>query len=244
MIIRNSTSETSERCGKMAIVLYDLVGRDDRRFSPHCWRTRLALAHKGLECDARPTRFIDIPKIEGGRVKTVPAIRDGDRLMVDSWAIAQDLEERYRDRPSLFGGEGGLAATRFVQSWCTAVLHAGLIGLIIADIWERLRPEDQDYFRTSREQRFGRPLEAVQAGRETRVEDFRKSLQPLRLTLKDAPWLGGGTPLYADYLVFGGLQWARCISPFQILAADDPIQAWFERCLDLHGGLGRQAPAA
>ena len=35
----------------MAIVLYDLVGRDDRRF----WRTRIALAHKGLEHEARPT---------------------------------------------------------------------------------------------------------------------------------------------------------------------------------------------
>jgi hypothetical protein len=26
------------------------------------------------------------------------------------------------------------------------------------------------------------------------------------------------------------------------LAADDPVKAWFERCLDLHGGLGRAAP--
>jgi glutathione S-transferase len=227
----------------MAIVLYDLVGRDDRRFSPHCWRTRMALDHKGLACEARPTRFIDIPGIEDGQVKTVPAIRDGERLVVDSWAIAQDLEARYPDRPSLFGGPGGLAATRFAQSWCTAVLHAGLIGLIIADIWEHLCPEDQDYFRASREKRFGRPLEAIQAGRESRVEDFRKSLQPLRLTLTNAPWLGGDEPRYADYLVFGGLQWARCISPFQVLTADDPIQAWFERCLDLHGGLGRQAAA-
>jgi glutathione S-transferase len=228
----------------MAIVLYDLVGLDDRRFSPHCWRTRMALAHKRLECEARPTRFTDIPKIEGGRVKTVPAIRDGERLIVDSWAIAQDLEERYPDRPSLFGGPGGEAVTRFVQSWCAVVLHAGLFGLIIADIWQHLVPEDRDYFRASREKRFGRPLEEIQAGREAGVEGFRKSLQPLRLTLKDAPWLGGDQPRYADYLVFGGLQWARCISQFPVLAADDPIQAWFERCLDLHGGLGRQAPAA
>jgi glutathione S-transferase len=228
----------------MAIVLYDLVGLDDRRFSPHCWRTRMALAHKGLECEARPTRFTDIPRIEDGQVKTVPAIRDGERLIVDSWAIAHDLEERHPDRPSLFGGPGGEAVTRFVQSWCATVLHAGLIGLVIADIWQHLLPEDRDYFRTSREKRFGRPLEAVQAGREARLEDFRKSLQPLRLTLKDAPWFGGDQPRYADYLVFGGLQWARCISSFQVLAADDPVAAWFERCLDLYGGLGRQAPAA
>jgi hypothetical protein len=26
------------------------------------------------------------------------------------------------------------------------------------------------------------------------------------------------------------------------LEADDPVHAWFERCLDLHGGLGRKQP--
>ena len=224
----------------MTVVLYDLVGRDDRRFSPHCWRTRMALAHKGLAYEARATRFTDIPRIGNGQVKTVPAIADGERLIGDSWAIAQHLEATYPERPSLFGGAGGEAVTRFVQSWCMAVLHPGLIGLMLLDIYEHLAPEDQDYFRTSREQRFGRTLEEVQAGREARLPEVRKSLQPLRLTLQDAPFLGGARPLYADYLVFGALQWARVISPFRVLEADDAVTAWFERCLDLHGGLGRR----
>ena len=226
----------------MAIVMYDLVGRDDRRFSPHCWRTRMALPHKGLDHEVLPTRFTEIPKIEGGQVKTVPAIRDGDRLIVDSWAIAQYLERTYPERPSLFGGAGGEQVTRFLQSWCVTVLHGGLIGLIVADIWQHLTPEDHDYFRASRERRFGRTLEEVQAGREERVEGFCNSLQPLRMTLKDASFLGGQQPLYADYLAFGAFQWARVISPFRILAEDDPLKAWFERCLDLHGGIGRNAP--
>lgn len=228
----------------MAIVMYDLVGQDDRRFSPHCWRTRMALAQKGLEHEARPTRFTEIPAIEDGQVKTVPALRDGARLVVDSWAIARYLEEAYPERPSLFGGAGGEAVTRFVQSWSVAVLHNGLAPLIVLDIWQRLEPEDQEYFRRTREQRFGRTLEEVQAGREERVAGFRASLQPLRIALKEMPFLGGEQPLYADYLVFGGLQWARTISPFEVLAEDDPLQAWFERCLDLHGGLGRAAPKA
>ena len=224
----------------MTVVLYDLVGRDDRRFSPHCWRTRMALAHKGLECEARPTRFTDIGKIGDGQVRTVPAIEDAGRLIGDSWAVARYLEATYPERPSLFGGAGGEAVTRFVQNWCGAVLHAGLIGMIILDIHEHLMPEDQAYVRTSREQRLGRKLEEVQAGREARVEGFRKSLQPVRMSLQDAPFLGGAQPLYADYLVFGAFQWARVISPFRVLAADDPVSGWFERCLDLHGGLGRE----
>ena len=62
------------------------------------------------------------------------------------------------------------------------------------------------------------------------------------MTQKDAPFLGGAQPLYADYLVFGAFQWARAISPFGILAGDDPLAAWFARCLDLYGGIGCRAP--
>ena len=39
----------------MAIKLYDLAGKEDeRRFCPHCWRVRMALAHKRLEREAVP----------------------------------------------------------------------------------------------------------------------------------------------------------------------------------------------
>jgi glutathione S-transferase len=226
----------------MAVVLYDLVGQGDRRFSPNCWRTRMALAHKGLDCEARATRFIDIKGIGDGQCRTVPVIEDQGRLIVDSWAIATYLERAYPDRPSLFGGPGGEAVTRLVSDWCTAALHGAIVRLILLDIHDRLVPEDRNYFRTTREQRFGRTLEAVQAGREQRIEAFRQSLQPLRMTLEQAAFLGGERPLYADHLVFGALQWARMASPFQLLAADDPIRAWFARCLDLYDGLGRKAP--
>jgi glutathione S-transferase len=225
----------------MSAILYDLAGADDRRFSPHCWRTRMALAHKGLACEARPTRFCDIEAVAGGQFKTIPVIDDEGQLVADSWAIAVYLEQTYPDRPSLFGGPGGEALTRFVQNWCVGVLHAGMVSMIVLDIFEHLAPEDQAYFRSSREQRFGRTLEEVQAGRETRVEGFRKSLEPLRRTLGNG-FLGGDQPFYADYLVFGAFQWARTISRFPLLADDDPIKAWFERCLDLYDGLGGAAP--
>jgi glutathione S-transferase len=226
----------------MSVILYDLVGIDDRRFSPHCWRTRMALAHKGLDCDARPTRFSDIATVARGGFKTIPVIDDAGLLVVDSGAIAKDLETRYPDRPSLFGGPGGEALTLFVQNWCVGVLHAGLVPMIVLDIFEHLLPEDRATFRSTREQRFGRTLEEVQADRETRVAGFRKSLEPLRRTLQGQAFLGGDQPLYADYLVFGAFQWARSISRSTLLEDEDPIKAWFERCLDLHGGLGRAAP--
>lgn len=226
----------------MTITLYDLCGADGRRFSPNCWRTRLALAHKGLDCEARPTRFTEIAAIAEGERRTLPTIADKGRFVTDSWEIACYLEDAYPDRPSLFGGAGGRALSRFVQSWVDSTLHAGVITAVVKDIHDHLAPEDQAYFRASREKRFGRPLEEVQAGREERLDAFRQSLAPLRRTLKTQPYLGGEAPLYADYLAFGAFMWARTISPFGLLADGDSILPWIERCLDLYDGLARRHP--
>ncbi len=58
------------------------------------------------------------------------------------------------------------------------------------------------------------------------------------------PFIGGASPLFADYIVFGALQWARIASPYRLLEHSDIVAQWFERCLDLqwrprpHGGGG------
>ena len=47
----------------MTILLYDLVGADaGRPFSPHCWKAKMALAHKGLDFETLPTPFSKCPK--------------------------------------------------------------------------------------------------------------------------------------------------------------------------------------
>ena len=228
----------------MAVTLYDLAGAEaDRRFSPFCWRTKMALAHKGLEVETVPWRFTEkdvLPQPNGGRV---PVIVDGGKVVHDSTMIADYLETRYPDRPTLFGGEAARALTRFVQNWTEAVLQPGLIGFVVLDICHHAAPKDQAYFRRSREERFGTTLEDVVKDREARLPAFRDSLAPLRRTLEQQKFIGGDTPAYADYIVFGAFQWARAISEFELLAADDPVAAWRGRVLDLHGGLARQSPA-
>ncbi len=106
-------------------VLFDLAAGDDRRFSPHCWRTRLALAHKNLPCEARATRFTDIASIADGKQKTVPVLDDEGKIVGDSWAIAEYLEETYPNAPSLFGGAAGRALTLFVQDWAMQRFKSG-----------------------------------------------------------------------------------------------------------------------
>jgi glutathione S-transferase len=228
----------------MGIILYDLAGAEaERRFSPYCWRTRMALAHKGLDVETMPWRFTEKDKIAFSGQGRVPVIVDGDRVVSDSAAIADYLEERYADRPSLFGGEAGRALGRFVANWTDAVLHPGIIRFVVLDIHRHVDPRDKEYFRRSREERFGTTLENFVANREARLQGFRDSLAVLRRTLEAQDFLGGAHPLYADYIVFGAFQWARAISDFELLAADDPIARWRGRMLDLHGGLARRAPA-
>lgn len=225
--------------------LYALCGADRTRpFSPHVWKTKLALAHKGLGFDVAPVGFTEIPRLEQGATKIVPLLRDGDTLVSDSFNIALYLEGAYPERPTLFGGEGGRATARFVEGWSQMTLHPAIGRIAIMDIHDRLEPADQAYFRQSREERFGKTLEAVAEAGQADLESFLAKLDPLRHTLKFQPFLGGAGPLFADYIVFGALQWARIVSRHRLLAAGDVVSDWFERCLDLHEGLGRSVTAA
>jgi glutathione S-transferase len=227
----------------MALKLFELVGTDATRpFSPYCWRTRMALAHKGLGAESIPWRFTEKAAISPHNSEKVPVLLDDDKAVVDSWVIANYLEDTYPDRPSLFGGDGGRAMGRMLNWWGDVAVIGGVFPLIVADIVGHLRPVDQVYFRQSREARFGKPLEQVAADRDRNVEGFRRGLDPMRLTLKTQPFLGGAAPNYADYIVFGGFQWARAVSPFALLKPEDPIYAWREKLLDAFDGMARNSP--
>lgn len=229
----------------MTILFYDLVGKDENRpFGPHCWKVAMALAHKRLDYRAVLTRFLEVPDIEDGSSKTIPVIRDGDKVISDSFAIALYLEQAYPDRPSLFGGAGGEAMARFVERWSQLTLHPYLGVAALTDLHAMQDETNAAYFRESREMRFGKTLEEASAGREAGLVAFRASLEPLRSMLSYQPWIGGQGPLFADYIVFGALQWARIATPFKVLDETDPISGWFERCLDLHDGRGRKTPSA
>lgn len=229
----------------MTRLLYTLCGADStRRFSPHAWKIVMALAHKGLEFTERPTPFTEIRTIEDGFSPTVPVLSDGGRLVRDSFDIALYLEETYPDRPSLFGGEGGKALSRMVEGYVQTIVQAGMRRIVTKDIHDCLAPADQAYFRGTREKLLGQTLEEVEAAHATELAAFAPKLEPVRHMLKFQPFLGGQSPLFADYILFGALQWARVVSPKQLLATDDPVRDWFERCLDLYDGIGRAVTTA
>jgi len=227
----------------MPLRMFDLAGAEpDRRFSPYCWRTRLALAHKHLAVETIPWRFTEKDAIAPSGQIFVPVLVDGGRWISDSWAIANYLEDTYPDAPSLFGGPSGRSLTLFYSRFADGLV-AAIFPFVALDILHHVAAEDRSYFRETREKRAGTTLEAFVADRDARVAAFRTSLNPLRLTLKAQPFVGGAQPLYADYALFGPFQWARCISPFQLLEPEDPIRQWRDRLLDRFDGLAQAAPA-
>lgn len=225
----------------MTIQMYDLCGAEsDRRFSPFCWRAKFALAHKQLDFDAIAWKFTDKDVIAAHGSKTVPVIVDGDRTVSDSWAIAEYLEDAYPDAPSLFPyGKGEI---RFVKAWTETAMHPALAPLVMFDIYRHVAPEDEAYFRESREARVGRTLEELHAGRDDRLKGFRAALRPLRAMLGAQDWISGDAPAHADHIVMSAFMWARGVSDYKLLEAGDPINDWRNRMLDLYDGLGRNSP--
>ena len=229
------------------ITLYDLVVAGDRRPSPFCWRTKLALQHKGLDYVTEPVGFTDKDKIAFAEATTVPVIRDhqrGGHAVKDSWQIAFYLDEAYPARP-LFDGTAARNLARFVNGWADTAVHAQMFPLIVADIHAHARPQDQAYFRESREKRLGKPLEAAQAAaRGAGLATLRSTLEPVRRQLAAQPFIAGDKPAYPDYILAGTFLWPRTISPLALLDQADPLNAWLDRMLDLFDGMGRNAPAA
>jgi glutathione S-transferase len=221
------------------IILYELAAADDTRFSPFSWRTRFGLAHKGLAFKSVQIGFPDIGEL-GGKQRTVPAIRVGDTFVEDSWRIAEFLDERFPERPALFGCALGKGAARFVECFTDKVIHPTVLRLLSRDVFDRMNPYDRAYFRKSREEMLGCTLEEAQASRDQTVLAFRKAIHPIRLTLGKQRWLGGNAPGHVDYIVLAAFQWARLATDFRILEESDPIAQWFQRGLDLHDGFGRK----
>ena len=225
----------------MSIKLYDLATADPAlRFSPYCWRVKMALAHKGLEWEEIPILFTEKHKLPHGSAGTVPVLEDGDAVVNDSWRIAEYLDQQYPDKP-LFGCDESRAHALLIKFWIERVVHPFITRMGVGDFLSTLDEKDKPYFIESREKRLGMPIVEYMRNREQSREGFRSSLEPLRAMLGEQSFVAGNSPGFADYIVFGILQWMRCGSPFPSLERDDPVYRYRERLLDLFDGFGRNA---
>ena len=226
------------------ITLWELKGKDGRRYSMFSWRTKMALKHKGLDFESQPVLMSDKAAIAFSGGKTVPIVRDGERVVRDSWQIAEYLEDRYADRPSLFGGAIGRGMAQAFNTWADRTLLALLMPVIVADLHERIDAGDDAYFRKQFEGFLKSTLEEARARREESGKRLERQLEAWQAVLKRQPFVCGAAPAYGDYILFSLFQWARIASPQDIIAAGTPLDQWRGRMLDLYDGFARNVPTA
>jgi len=226
------------------ITLWELGGRDGRRYSLFSWRTRMALTHKALAFETRPVCMSDKAAIAFSNGKTVPVIKDGEAAIRDSWKIAEYLEDQYPQAPSLFGGAIGRGVSQAFNTWVDRAVVPAMLPLIVADIHERVDPRDDAFVREMFEKILRKTLEQTRAERDEALKRLGRVLEPMQAALKRQPYICGRDPAYADYILFSVFQWARVMSPQEVLGPEDPLCAWRERVLDLFGGFARNVPTA
>jgi len=221
------------------IRLYDLQLASGCTISPFVWATKYALAHKGFEIEIVPGGFTGILERTGGRSERLPVIVDEDEWVLDSWLIAEYLDRKYPERPTLIGHPSVKVLAEFLEGWLWRTAVTPWFGCYIQDYRDLSLPQDHEYVTRSRENMLGRRLEEVQAGREGRLAQVPPSLEPLRQLLREHRWLGGDKPNYADYRALSVFLWTGSVAKTPPLTADDPLRDWLDRGFDLYGGLGR-----
>jgi glutathione S-transferase len=224
--------------------LYELGARDGLRYSQFSWRTRFALAHKGLTFHSVPVRISDKESIAFSGQTKVPILVDGGKVIYDSWSIAEHLEDAFAGRASLFGGNTGRGLARFINAWVDRQLVPSLVPLLMVDVVGLLDAEDAAHLRKGMESAFRASLENVAADREKQIVAFRRLLDPARKTLQAQPFLSGAAPAYADYILCSVFQWARIVSLFEVLEPSDAIAAWRDRVFAHHGDVADARAAA
>jgi glutathione S-transferase len=230
----------------MTLIFHERVGLDGRRISPFSWRIRYAFAHKGLVPEVIPTRFADVQRIRGlSGQNLVPIIELDGKVVHDSWSIACHLEDRFPDRPSLFGGAAGRGAARLVNVWLDSTLGRRMRQQIYTDFIHCIDPVDQPYFRSSREEQLGMSLEEYCVGRDAALPDLLAACEPLERTLSEQPFIAGDAPAYVDYTVFSVFQWARIGSSRDVLRDASQVAAvreWRARMVALYDNLADRFP--
>ena len=110
------------------------------------------------------------------------------------------VDDRARTRP---------IALAIVQGWPNTTLQPPLLPVILLDVFAKLDPENQAYFRANRETRFGTTLEAFAADPEAKLARFRQALQPIRDVL-----LGLGLVFFGMSVMGESMAPLRTYDPF------------------------------
>jgi len=224
----------------MPLQLHELAAEDTAiKFSPFVWRARMALLHKGLDFESVVWQFKDRDKTEH---KMVPAIYDEGKMISDSWEIAKYLDEKYPDRPTLINGSQGEAHCQLVNAIVNTQVFGACAAMALYPVSRILDDESAGYFIPAREAKFGKKLSDLNnPDQEAAKASLAKMLTCFELTLKTSDYIGGDTPTYADYILFGPLKWIDVVA-YRPVDETSNTGKWFDRISSLYGGNAANAP--
>jgi len=206
-------------------ILYERAGLDGLCPSPVCWRARIALAVKGVDATRRALRFVDVDRladVTGNR--TVPVLAVDGGYIVNSDAIAARLDTLVPSGPRLMGDGAAAAGGELEREF-----GARIGPLVCADFRRRLLPEDRDYYAESRQAKYGRSFEELEALRSGLELDLAFSIGRLEPRLEESRNLAGEDPGWQDIVVYTYLLWTGFASPRSMPELVNPVRTWFER---------------
>ncbi|GJJ71302.1 hypothetical protein EMPS_03652 [Entomortierella parvispora] len=205
----------------ITLKLFELVDGKTRciSFSPAVWRAKFALNYKNVTYDSIPLTFLEIPIQIPKACPNVPAptvptlqLEDGSGL-ADSFAIAEYLEEKYPDRPSLFGSPSEKNLQRFFESYVQTKVHPAIQRMVFHDMYEMQDEDNAHYFRTSREKSSGRPHAEIAGDREENLKELKDNLGLIHRALLPGGWILGSHPGWADFVLASSFVWFNACSP-------------------------------
>lgn len=145
---------------------------------------------------------------------TIPGLRLPDGTCVqESWRIAQSLEPLY---PSPSAHLDAPVLKRVERAWRKAI--GPLVPVLVPRMPDLcLKGVSIAFHRKVRKESYGMELEELerQYGGEKAWEKAMPGLKALAAALKEdpaGPYCLGKTPSYADFLIVGFLEWAKCVS--------------------------------
>ncbi|KAF9969844.1 hypothetical protein BGZ73_007619 [Actinomortierella ambigua] len=207
----------------IALKLFELVDGETRQisFSPAVWRAKFALHYKNVPYESVPLTFLEIPTTIPSMCKnlsspTVPTLQlESGEGMIDSYAIAEYLEEKYPDRPSLFGSTASEKhLQRFFESYVQSKLHPAIQRMVYLPMYAMQDDANAHYFRTSREKSSGRTHDHITGNRAENIRELKENLALVHTQLlRTGGWILGSHPGWADFVLASAFVWFNACTP-------------------------------
>jgi glutathione S-transferase len=150
-------------------------------------------------------------------------------LISDSIAIAQFLDRTYPDRVQLFPKGTEALQEMFIEGFLEKIMSVSR-PILIPAVANVIDEASFDFFMATREQVYGKPLEAMMVEGRERAEVFQKLREGydsmasyVDKAATGSLWMGGEHPIFADLVLLAHLLWMK-----KVLTKEEweMVQSW------------------